>query len=91
MYRVRNLESSNDKDICEALKNTQQSLKQLAGCLGQRLLVDLDNSGTFIAVSYWTDDRSHTGAKAIHAAIDKALQGFTLERATTVYDVVQEI
>ena len=91
MYRIKNLESSRNQDVGEALKNAQQSLKGLPGCLGQRLLIDLDNSGAYIAVSYWADNRSRANANAIHAALDRALQGFRLEKATTVYNVVQEI
>jgi quinol monooxygenase YgiN len=92
MYRIRSLESARNSEIEQSLKTVLSESRQLQGCLGLRLLVNLDNSGVFVAVSYWEDARTHLNAKTIHVAIDRTLdRNFAIEKGSDVYDIVQDL
>jgi heme-degrading monooxygenase HmoA len=64
MYRVSCLDQSVTEDIARALGPLQQGFKGADGCLGQRLLRDLEHHESFIAVSYWRDGESKSECTA---------------------------
>jgi heme-degrading monooxygenase HmoA len=91
MYRVSCLDQSVTEDIARALGRLQQGFKGADGCLGQRLLRDLEHHESFIVVSYWRDEESLARAGALHAAIDEALDLLRIRTAANVYDIIQDL
>ena len=91
MYRIENPDAGIGKEIGNVVRKVQLNFKGSPGSLGQRLLVDLQNPGNFIAVSYWLDKESLANAKELHAALDKAVGRFNVKTTMTNYLVVQEL
>ena len=91
MYRVSCLDGNATEDIAGALKRIQEGFKGTHGCLGQRLLRDLEHQENFIVVSYWRDKESLASASALHAAIDEALDLLRIKTMANVYDIIQEL
>jgi len=91
MYRISCLDEGRHVEIVDALKQVQVSFKGSPGCLGQRLLRDLEDPESLIVVSYWRDRESLTNTRDLHAAIDKALSVFKVRAAMNAYELVQEL
>ena len=89
MYRVSCLDLSVTEDIAGALKCIQEGFKSTHGCLGQRLLRELEQ-GEFIVVSYWRDKESSASASALHAAIDEALDLLKVKATANVYQIIHD-
>lgn len=91
MYRITVLEPSKINAIRDRLEKVQSRIRRPSGCAGQRLLVALDSSADFIAVSYWQDGPSLEKAEKIHDEINEALDGFEVDRKATSYEIVLEL
>ena len=91
MYRVSCLDVSVAIDIAGALKRIQEGFKGTRGCLGQRLLRDLEHKGRFIVVSYWRDKESSASTSALHAAIDEALDLLKAKSTANVYEIIHDL
>jgi len=91
MYRVSCLDVSVTEDIAGALKRIQEGIKGTQGCLGQRLLRDLEHQERFIVVSYWRDKESLAKVSALHAAIDEALDRLKVKTTANAYDIIQDL
>jgi heme-degrading monooxygenase HmoA len=91
MYKILSSETRRDSEIVGLLKKVQLNFKGSTGCLGQRLLRDLEDRESFIAVSYWRDRESLTKTKEIHAEIDRALSGIGAKTTANTYELIQEL
>jgi hypothetical protein len=91
MYRISGPETRSDSEIVELLRKVQLNFKGSTGCLGQRLLRDLEDRGSFIAVSYWRDRESLTKTKEIHAKIDTVLCDIRAKTTANAYELIQEL
>jgi len=91
MYRVSCLDLSVTEDIAGALKRIQEGFKGTQGCLGQRLLRDLEHQERFIVVSYWRDKESLASVSALHATIDEALDRLKVKATANAYGIIQDL
>ena len=91
MYRVTCLDVIATEDIAGALKRIQEGFKSTHGCMGQRLLRDLEHQDSFIVVSYWRDKESLANVSALHAAINEALDHLKVKAAANAYDIIQDL
>lgn len=91
MYRVSCLDPGVTEDIAGALKRIQEGFKSTHGCLGQRLLRDLEHQERFIVVSYWRDKESSASASVLHAAIDEALDLLEAKSTANVYEIIHDL
>jgi len=91
MYRVTCLDVIATEDIAGALKRIQEGFKSTHGCMGQRLLRDLEHQDSFIVVSYWRDMESLANVSALRAAIDEALDHLKVKAAANAYDIIQDL
>jgi quinol monooxygenase YgiN len=91
MYQVSCLDLSVTEDIAGALKRIQEGFEGTYGCLGQRLLRDLEQEGRFMVVSYWRDKERSSSASALHAAIDEALDLLKAKSTANVYEIIHDL
>jgi heme-degrading monooxygenase HmoA len=91
MHWISCLDEGTHVEIVDALKQVQLSFKGLPGCLGQRLLKDLEDPDSLILVSYWRDRENLASTRDLHAAIDKALNLFRVRAAMNAYELVQDL
>ena len=91
MYRVSCLDQNMTEDIARALGRIQEGFKGADGCLGQRLLRDLQHRDSLIVVSYWSDTESLARASALHAAIDEALDLLRVKTIADTYEIIQDL
>ncbi len=87
MYRVSCLDLNVTEDIAGPLKRVQEGLKGTHGCLGQRLLRDLEHQERFIVVSYWRDKERSASTSALHA-IDEALDLLKAKSTANVFEII---
>lgn len=91
MYGVSCLDLSVTEDIVGALERIQEGFKSTRGCLGQRLLRDLEHEGRFIVVGHWRDKESSASASALHAAIDEALDLLKAKSTANIYEIIHDV
>ncbi len=77
-------------DIAGPLKRIQEDFKGTHGCLGQRLLRDLEHQETFIVVSYWRGKESSASMSALHA-IDEALDLLKAKSTAYVFEIIHDL
>ena len=91
MYQIESIDPGKGNEIGHAIEKVQLEFMGSPGSLGQRLLRNLEDPGTFIAVSYWRDMESLANAIELHAAFDKPVGALSVRTARTAYKVVQEL
>jgi heme-degrading monooxygenase HmoA len=91
MYRISCLDQSVSDDIARALGRIQEGFKGADGCLGQRLLRDIEHQQSLMVVSHWRDRESIARAGALHSAIDEALDLLRVSTKANVYEIIQDL
>jgi heme-degrading monooxygenase HmoA len=91
MYRISCLDQNVSNDVARALGRIQEGFKGTDGCLGQRLLRDIEHQESLIVVSYWRDRESLARAGALHAAIDEALDLLRVNSMPNVYEIIRDL
>ena len=76
MYRMESLEENRNSEIGDLVKKVQATFKNVSDSLAQRLLVDLQDPGNLVAVSYWRDRAGSAKARILNVDVDNALGVF---------------